>query len=295
MKAIVTAPGIRLKSSSVETTMFDRLVANVTTHFDRANHDARIFRDEGRIFVEAEETEMPAVVETLMTIPGIKAIMPCVETDRSLEAIEQAIPGVIEGIEAETFGIDAKRVGEHDLGSREIEQTIGAVVEDLTDWDVDLDDPDCRIRIEARYEKAFIYTDRFEGVGGLPIHPENRVVVPLRDRLDCFAAYLLMKRGCEVTPVVLDNEQEGLEEAIQSLQQYQPALKLLTLSAESWQDAVTSALEHVDAEAVGLGVCVDDLPMDEDWNLDVPVLTPVSGHTEAQALDGYTAMLHPDF
>lgn len=295
MKAIITAPGIRLKSSNVEATMFDQLVANVHGHFDRDGYDARIFRDEGRIFVEADEDTMPAVVDTLTTIPGIDAIMPCVETDRSLESIKDVIPSVIDDCEAETFGIDGKRVGEHDLDSRTIEEEIGALVEDQTGWTVDLDDPDVMIRIEARYKKAFIYTDTVEGTGGLPIHPENCVVVPFRDRLDCFAAYFLMRRGCDITPVACTKEETELEETISSLQQYQPGFKLMTIDTDSWKTAVTKAIDLVDAKAVGVGICRDDLPRDEDWGLTVPVLTPVSGHSETEALEEYASMLHPVF
>ena len=296
MKAIITAPTIRLKSADVESTMFDQLVANVHDQFDRTGLDARIYREDGRIFVETDDEAMPELVDLMTTMPGIAAVMPCIKTERTLKAIKERIQELLETDEdIETFAIEPKRVGDHDLDSRTIGEEIGAFVEAETGWTVDLEDPDFTIYVEARYDHAYLYTETFDGIGGIPVHPENRVVVPLRDRLDAYGAFLLIKRGCTVTPVARSSEDEGMEEAITSLQQYQPDLKLLTIDGDSWEQILTQAIELIDAKAIGTGTCVDDLPEDEEWTLDVPVLTPVSGFTEEEALDGYASMLHPSF
>jgi len=72
---------------------------------------------------------------------------------------------------------------------------------------VDLDNPDVEIFVELRQEKGYVFTDSVKGVGGLPLGPRAKLVALVSGGIDSpVAAWLMMKRGCDIVPLYLNNE-----------------------------------------------------------------------------------------
>ena len=83
----------------------------------------------------------------------------------------------------------------------------GGVVRSVVLAPVDLTNPDLTIFVEIRENKAFIYHEKIKGPGGLPLGTQGRVVVLLSSGIDSpVAAYLMMKRGCEVVALHCNND-----------------------------------------------------------------------------------------
>ena len=71
---------------------------------------------------------------------------------------------------------------------------------------VDLSNPDLEIFIEVRDNDTYIYHEKIPGPGGLPLGTQGKVVVLLSSGIDSpVAAYLMMKRGCQVIALYCDN------------------------------------------------------------------------------------------
>jgi thiamine biosynthesis protein ThiI len=71
---------------------------------------------------------------------------------------------------------------------------------------VNLKNPQCTISIEVRDERAYIFTETLHGVGGFPLGSQRKVVCLLSGGIDsAVACWLVMKRGCPIIPVYLDN------------------------------------------------------------------------------------------
>ena len=98
-----------------------------------------------------------------------------------------------------------KRQGTHDYSSKDIGVVVGEAIEQATGAPVRLTTPDVELFIEVRAERAYIYTEIIEGVGGLPLGTQGKVIALLSGGIDSpVAAWLMMKRGCTIIPLFFD-------------------------------------------------------------------------------------------
>lgn len=111
--------------------------------------------------------------------------------------------------EGQSFAIRARRAGTHDFTSRDVAIACGNAVFQKVNKTikVDLDCPDVEIFVEMRQDKAYVFTESIKGVGGLPMGTQGRMVALISGGIDSpVAAWLMMKRGCEIVPLYLNNE-----------------------------------------------------------------------------------------
>jgi thiamine biosynthesis protein ThiI len=81
----------------------------------------------------------------------------------------------------------------------EIEREIGRFVQSFHSARVDLESPECWIRIEVGEEHIYFSFEKQDGPGGLPQPLAGRVLALISGGIDSpVAAYQLMRRGCEV-------------------------------------------------------------------------------------------------
>ena len=105
------------------------------------------------------------------------------------------------------FAIKCRRVGTHDVSSQEIAAYCGSVVKNVVDAPVDLSNPDLTIFVEVRDDDAYIFHEKIKGPGGLPLGTQGKVVCLISSGIDSpVAAYLMMKRGCEVIALHYHND-----------------------------------------------------------------------------------------
>ncbi|NLM51675.1 MAG: tRNA 4-thiouridine(8) synthase ThiI [Firmicutes bacterium] len=160
----------------------------------------RIYRTHGRHFVEVTEGDATAVAKRLQEIFGIVSISPVAVADLSLEAIKAAAleefakvarPGI-------RFKVNTKRANKQfPLNSMEVSAKVGAhLLKNLSGLVVDVHEPEAVLDMEIREEKAFIYTERLPGLGGLPVGVAGKGMLLLSGGIDSpVAGYLALKRG----------------------------------------------------------------------------------------------------
>ncbi|MDI3502957.1 MAG: tRNA uracil 4-sulfurtransferase, partial [Archaeoglobi archaeon] len=104
----------------------------------------------------------------------------------------------------------------------------------IPDSSVNLEEPDVEIFIEIRDDKCYIYDEIIPGIGGLPRGVSGKLVSLFSGGIDSpVAAFLMMKRGCEIIPLYIKNGFSGDEslkrakEVAEILRSYQPDFELL--------------------------------------------------------------------
>jgi thiamine biosynthesis protein ThiI len=98
---------------------------------------------------------------------------------------------------------------------------VGEAVRNATGSSVDLDEPDLEIFVEARKNRAFIFTEVVKGVGGLPLGSQGKMLVLISGGIDSpVAAWMIMKRGCPVTLLHFDSRPyaDAIEQCMRSAQ-----------------------------------------------------------------------------
>ena len=140
---------------------------------------------------------------------GVVSVSRVQTSEATLDAMKDAALRIISPLltGGKSFGIRARRTGTHDYSSKDIGVLVGGEIERATGAPVQLTKPDVPLFIEVRAERAYIYTEIINGVGGLPLGTQGTAIALISGGIDSpVAAWLMMKRGCTILPLFFDCE-----------------------------------------------------------------------------------------
>ena len=144
--------------------------------------------------------QQEAVSEILRAIPGIAYFSFAVSTPRDVDAIKKCVLQLLKSESFETFRINAKRRDKkYTVKSVDVNAQVGASVAGAFNKPAQMSGPDLEVKIEITDRNAYISLADIQGVGGMPTDNTQKVVSLLSGGYDSpVAAYLMMKRGCNV-------------------------------------------------------------------------------------------------
>ena len=169
-------------------------------------------REDGQISIglaQKDGAAVDAVRQRLSCVPGIAYFSFTRKTGRGMDEIRDVCAAMAAGRDFSTFKIDTRRHDKRlELTSVQINALVGAHILGLMpDKKVRMEGADLVIKVEITNKAAYVSADRFPGVGGFPSDPRQKVVALLSGGFDSpVAAYMMMKRGCEVLLVHFLNE-----------------------------------------------------------------------------------------
>lgn len=167
-----------------------------------------VSRERGRIFVQASD---PRAAEAVARVFGVVSASPVAVTGTDIkEACDTAAALGRETIgQNQSFAIRARKAGPHPFTSQEIGRMCGdAVFEAVKERNprVDLTKPDHEIFVEMRENRSYVFTQVIKGVGGMPLGSQGKMVALISGGIDSpVAAWLMMRRGCDLIPVFFNN------------------------------------------------------------------------------------------
>ncbi|MGB8232756.1 MAG: tRNA uracil 4-sulfurtransferase ThiI [Methanobacterium sp.] len=197
---------IGVKSPVVRKRFEKKLISNIKKLIK-----CKITIDQGRIFLFPQDHE--DAIESLKKIFGVVSFSPTLSTETDKKAIKRAVQNYIKELidkgdfnSEQPFAVKCRRVGTHDFSSREMAGFCGAAVIEITNAPVDLSNPEFKLFIEVRDNKTYIFHEKIPGPGGLPIGTQGRMIALVSSGIDSpVAAYLMMKRGCDITILNFNN------------------------------------------------------------------------------------------
>ncbi|MGZ7095506.1 MAG: tRNA uracil 4-sulfurtransferase ThiI [Methanobacterium sp.] len=229
-RIIVRYGEIGVKSPSVRRRFENKLIENIKTKIN-----CKIKINQGRIFLFP--VKFDEALNELKKIIGVVSFSPVVSTETSFNSIEQKINEYIDSLISEdlfdpekTFAIRCRRVGKHEFSSQEMAGFCGSVVVKNTDAPVNLSNPDFVLFIEVRDNKTYIFHEKIQGIGGLPVGTQGKVISLVSGGIDSpVASFLMMKRGCEVIVLHFNNypytggSNDKVMKIIEKLEEYSPS------------------------------------------------------------------------
>ena len=220
---------VGLKSNKVRRRFENRLINNI-----KASIDAEVKVYQARIFIFPKDFD--DAIEKLERIFGIVSYSPAVSTKSTFEDVERDLATYAEKLHDEGLldentkcAISCRRVGNHEFSSQEMAAFAGAVVVRKYSSPVDLTNPELTIYIEVRDNDAYIFHEKIQGPGGLPLGTQGKVISLVSSGIDSpVATYLMMKRGCQVIALYCDNQPYTSPEALKN---YEDLIDQLNLYA----------------------------------------------------------------
>jgi thiamine biosynthesis protein ThiI len=233
---IVRYGEIGLKSPRVRSRFEKKLVKNI-----KSSLDCEIDRNQGRIYIFPKNFD--EALDKLNKIFGIVSYSPAISTDTSFEDIKEALSKYADKLNedgiltSETkFAIKCRRVGNHDFSSQELAAFAGSVIVEKFNSPVDLTNPELKIFLEVREGETYIFHEKIQGPGGLPLGTQGKVICLVSSGIDSpVASYLMMKRGCEVIALHFNNDpftsidaENNFADLIEQLQNYSSGAPIIS-------------------------------------------------------------------
>jgi thiamine biosynthesis protein ThiI len=165
--------------------------------------EIKIYRDRGKVFLDIDDN-IDKMVRKISKVFGIVVVSPCVKIESDLEDIKNTVVEYVnfkkESRNIKTFKIKAKRADKtFPVKSMDLNNILGGeVLKNVEDIKVDVHNPDLIVNVDIR-SKTYIYSEKYQGGGGLPIGSNGRGLVLLSGGIDSpVAGYLMGRRGVKV-------------------------------------------------------------------------------------------------
>jgi thiamine biosynthesis protein ThiI len=201
---LVASSEFTLKSYPVRRTLEQRLVDDLRFSLaGEGEQNAHIERDAARLVVHGVRQAAGSAV-TCSRVFGVAYAAPAFLVQANLEDVTRVLVDLALGTlgEGDSFAIRAHRSTSGSLLRRDVELSGGAEVLralKARSVKVDLENPTLTLYVDLVGDWAYIYKEKIEGPGGLPLSSQWKMLAVLDSGpLTILAAYAMMRRGCMV-------------------------------------------------------------------------------------------------
>ncbi|MHA3795987.1 tRNA uracil 4-sulfurtransferase ThiI [Mycoplasma sp. VS31B] len=174
-------------------------------------------------------------MEKLNYVFGISSFSPVAVVDNDIEVFKSTALKLVKS-DAKTFKISARRnYKKFEYSSDQINHILGGEILKNTNLKVDVHNPDQTFYVEVRNGRTYMFSEYYDGLGGLPVGVSGKVLHFISGGFDSpIAAFKMMKRGIKVdfltfiTPPQTDERTiEKITNLVKVLNQYQVTSNLL--------------------------------------------------------------------
>ncbi|CAN5771067.1 tRNA 4-thiouridine(8) synthase ThiI [soil metagenome] len=190
------AAELSTKSRGTRRRFTRRLAANIGDAFRASGATATVADQWTRLLVRTTDA---SAAHALARIPGISSysrVEGRCEADLA-KIVETGTRFYADRVRGRRYAIRVRRSGEHPFSSGDVQVSLGTALNPGAT--VDLNNPDITVEVEVRDDRAYFFSDRTAGLGGLPLGVEGRAVCLLSGGFDsAVAAWLMLKRGVQL-------------------------------------------------------------------------------------------------
>lgn len=166
----------------------------------------QIYSESAKLYIKADEDKLERLIEEISKIFGIAYIDKVYSCEKNVDDIYKTVKYLVKKNHSdknETFKVDTTRVDKSfPYKSPELSAKIGDyILNDFDNLSVDIHNPDFRVYIDIK-NNAYVYTQRHQGLGGLPLGTSGDGLLLLSGGIDSpVAGFMMGKRGMKVNAV----------------------------------------------------------------------------------------------
>jgi thiamine biosynthesis protein ThiI len=184
----------------------------------------------GRFVIDAGGTEIDVLTTRLARVFGLANICPALKVNQDISEFCTAADQLLIDREFDTIRVETRRADKNfPVNSMEVSAQVGEHLCRKYGVRADMKRPDVTVHIEIVDKKAYVYTSKIPGAGGLPVGVAGKVVALLSAGFDSpVASYHMMKRGAEVAfvhfhsnPYVTRDSVDQVRQLVEILTTYQ--------------------------------------------------------------------------
>jgi thiamine biosynthesis protein ThiI len=154
--------------------------------------DAKIKASPYRIVIFSPNPKKSAIIAS--KVFGISSASPAIMAETGIELIKKIAYSFYK--KGKTFRISCQRSDkDYCLNSQEVCRIVGEYIFNKG-GKVDLTKYDLNISIDFFGKKAFIFSQKIAGFGGLPVSSQGKILCLMNNKRDYLACLMMMNRGC---------------------------------------------------------------------------------------------------
>lgn len=186
-------------------TFYKTAINNIKRNIRDIGYDD-MFQESSKLYIKADRDKFDRLIKEIKKVFGIVYISEVVRCEKTVEDISKTSKDLIKYYNFDkemTFKVESKRTDKSfALKSPELSAKIGGdILEKYNDLSVDIHKPDSTVFIDIK-SKAYIYINRVEGLGGLPLGSGGEGLLLLSGGIDSpVAGFLMAKRGMNINAI----------------------------------------------------------------------------------------------
>lgn len=164
-----------------------------------------MYLESSKLYIKADKNDFDDLIREIKKVFGIIYISEIKRCDKNKESIENALKEILDNmdIKNKTFKVITNRVDKSfEIKSPEFSQMMGGFIlknyAKKNNLKVDVHNPDFKVFIDIK-KYAYVYANRHEGMGGLPLGSSGNGLLLLSGGIDSpVAGFMMAKRGMRI-------------------------------------------------------------------------------------------------
>lgn len=208
---VKNAPEIHLKTTFVERYFLKKLKGHIKFALEKNNAGLEgISSERGRLVLKLKDLKKGlGILKNVFGIHAVSIAQEFNETDFG-KIVENSLSCCENFSEGDTFAVRASVAENNFFRSRDLEMELGErILGKFPFLKVSLKNPEKEVFVEVKKNSFYIFFENSAGLGGLPLGCEGNVAI-FAEKSDEFlvSAFLMMKRGCNIYPVIREKSPE---------------------------------------------------------------------------------------
>lgn len=183
---------------------FKAAIDNIKRNIEDIGYED-MYLESSKLYIKADKNDFENLIKEIKKVFGIIYISEIKRCEKNKESIENALKEILDNmdIKNKTFKVITNRVDKSfEIKSPEFSQMIGGFILKNYAKDnnlkVDVHNPDFKVFIDIK-KYAYVYANRHEGIGGLPIGSSGNGLLLLSGGIDSpVAGFMMAKRGMKI-------------------------------------------------------------------------------------------------
>lgn len=186
-------------------TFFARAKRNIEKNIKDIGYNA-MYLEGSVLYIEADFEKLDNIIREIQKVFGIIYISKVLKCEKDIDSIKKACSKVLNernDYHNKTFKVVTKRVDKSfPLKSPELSAKIGGyILKNFEDVKVDVHNPQFQVFIDIK-SKAYVYSQRYKGQGGLPVGSSGDGLLLLSGGIDSpVAGFMMAKRGMRLDAI----------------------------------------------------------------------------------------------
>ncbi|MDD7306347.1 MAG: tRNA 4-thiouridine(8) synthase ThiI [Peptoniphilaceae bacterium] len=165
-----------------------------------------IYIESSVLYIKADYEKLDIMIPEIQKVFGIIYISKVLKCEKNIDSIKEACKCVIDernDYQNKTFKVVTKRVDKSfPLQSTQLSSMLGGyILKNYENVKVDVHKPDFKVFVDIK-SKAYVYSKRYKGQGGLPLGSSGQGLLLLSGGIDSpVAGFMMAKRGMKLDAI----------------------------------------------------------------------------------------------